>query len=144
MRKALIAFILIFALMLAGGVYAMHDAALPRDEVVVSEILRRGDASAAEGLSLAMHTNFDNHLFWDVDYTLGQTENTKTEAMIGEELFRIVAMAQRSGVDPEEALSRANDRFIEKYRYAESRLGGFDGKTREEIFAVFSEAEKQG
>jgi len=79
MRKALIAFILIFALMIAGGVYTMHDAALPRDEVVVSEILRRGDTSAAEGLSLAMHTNFDDHLFWDVDYTPGQAENTKTD-----------------------------------------------------------------
>jgi hypothetical protein len=35
-------------------------------------------------------------------------------------------------------LSRANDRFIEKFRRAENRLGCFSGKTDEEILAVFN------
>lgn len=78
MRKALIIFILIFAIALSGGVYAFHDASQPRDEVIVSEHLRYGDAAAAEGLSLEMHTTYDYHLFWDIAYTAAQPENTQT------------------------------------------------------------------
>ena len=74
-------------------------------------------------------------------FTYPEAENNKTEAEIGDELFRICASAKRSGVDPEEALSRANDRFIERFRRAENLLGGFEGKTDEEILAVFNAEE---
>ena len=79
MRKALIIFILLFAFSLGLGVFAVYDAAQPRDEVLVSENLRYGEASAADGLSLTMHTNFDNNLFWDIFYTPGKPEKTEND-----------------------------------------------------------------
>ena len=82
MRKALIIFILVFAFSLGLGAFAVYDAAQPRDEVLVSENLRYGEASAAEGLNLTMHTNFDNHLFWDISYIPGQPEKTENECRV--------------------------------------------------------------
>ena len=68
-------------------------------------------------------------------------EGNKSEEEIGNELFRICVEAKRSGIDPEEALSKASNSFIEKFRLAEEALGGFEGKTQEEIFSAFNGAE---
>ncbi len=79
MRKALIVFLLLFALVLSGAVYAFSDVSTIRDEVEVTEIVRYGDSSAAEGLSLGLHTNYDNYLFWNVDYTPTRPEVTEAD-----------------------------------------------------------------
>lgn len=79
MRKALILLLSFFALSLCGAAVAYTDALEPREEVVVTERLKAGDSSAAEGLSLTVHTSFRNNLFWDTYYTPGQPEATTSD-----------------------------------------------------------------
>ena len=73
-------------------------------------------------------------------FVLPDADSEKTGDEIGEALFRVVADAQKSGIDPEEALDRVNERFIEKFRRAESSAGGFKGKSSEEIFSAWEKA----
>lgn len=82
MRKSLIVLVLAFTLLLGCGVWVYCDAVSPRDEVMVYEKLRHGDASAAEGLSMTVRTDYDNHLFWDTEYTAGFSGLTESSYRI--------------------------------------------------------------
>ena len=65
----------------------------------------------------------------------------------GDALFETVVRARRAGVDPEMALTAANDRFAARFRRAEERCGGFAGKSGEEKAAAWAAAgrtEEQG
>ncbi len=73
MRKALIILVIVFVLALAGGVWAYSDIASTGDEVVVEEIVRVGDITAAEGLSMEVRTNYDSNLFWETHFSAGKS-----------------------------------------------------------------------
>ena len=82
MRKALIAFCLLFALAV-GGMIAIHaEVNEVRDQVVITEEIIYGDKAAAEGLTILAQAALENgHLNWDTTYTIGEqpTSSTKFE-----------------------------------------------------------------
>lgn len=62
-------------------------------------------------------------------------------AELGDLLFSLVNLSRFLGVDPEEALHRACDRFSERFRYIEERLKGRLGEaTLEEMDQLWDEA----
>ena len=79
MRKAILILILLFGLCLGGAMWVFGDALEKNDQVQVTENVLYGDASAGDGLSLTMHTNFDHHLFWDISYSPNSPEKTSAE-----------------------------------------------------------------
>ena len=80
MRKALIAFVLLFVLAV-GGMTAIHaEVNEVRDQVVVTEEIIYGDKAAAEGLTILAQAALENgHLNWDTTYTIGEQPKTHTE-----------------------------------------------------------------
>ena len=80
MRKALIAFCLLFALAV-GGMIAIHaDVNEVRDQVVITEEVLYGDKSAAEGLTILAEAELnDGVLNWNTTYTIGEEPKTHTD-----------------------------------------------------------------
>ena len=80
MRKALIAFCLLFALAV-GGMTAIHaEVNEVRDQVVITEEIIYGDKAAAEGLTILAQAALENgHLNWNTTYTIGEQPKTHTE-----------------------------------------------------------------
>ena len=80
MRKALIAFVLMFVLAV-GGIVAIHaEVNEVRDQVVITEEIIYGDKSAAEGLTVLAQAALENgHLNWDTTYTIGAQPQTHTD-----------------------------------------------------------------
>lgn len=68
------------------------------------------------------------------------------EDELGDMLFALVNIARFVNVDPEKALNRTNQKFMDRFRYIEEKLGG-SGKelseyTLEEMDAVWDEAKR--
>lgn len=80
MRRALIAFTLLF-LLAAGGVAAVHMTVNEvRDQVVITEEVLFGDKAAAEGLTILSEAALDDgRLNWDTTYTIGSQPETHTD-----------------------------------------------------------------
>jgi len=80
MRKALIAFCLLFALAV-GGIVAIHaEVNGVRDQVVITEEIIYGDKAAAEGLTVLAQAVLQNgRLNWDTTYTIGAQPQTHTD-----------------------------------------------------------------
>ena len=80
MRKALIAFVLMFVLAV-GGIIAIHaEVNEVRDQVVITEEVIYGDKTAAEGLTILVQTAMDKGvLYWDTVYTIGEQPQTHTD-----------------------------------------------------------------
>lgn len=80
MRRALIAFTLLF-LLAAGGVAAVHMTVNEvRDQVVITEEVLFGDKAAAEGLTILAEAALDDgRLNWDTTHTIGAQNVTETE-----------------------------------------------------------------
>ncbi len=72
MKKSLIIFLVCFALVLAFGIWFFADINKTADMVDVQEIVRVGDIAAAEGLSITVRTNLDDHLFWETPFRAGE------------------------------------------------------------------------
>ena len=128
MRKALIVFALVFALVLGGAAYTFSDTWELRDKVEVTEKPVYGDVTAAEGLSLKMHTNFDDHLFWDIDYTPGEAEKTENDYRVsvkkdyGE--YEYIPLGVNLSVEYD---SIYFDYIDHEGNISESAIGGFEG-----------------
>ncbi len=74
-------------------------------------------------------------------FTLPGVEAEVDSDKLGRELFMTVARAQKAGIDPEDALNRTCESFIERFRRAESMAGGFEGKSEEEILLAWNSTE---
>lgn len=61
-----------------------------------------------------------------------EAPEAEREQEFGDLLFALVNYARFSGVNPENALSRTNDKFVRRFRHIESRLDA-QGKTMEEV-----------
>ena len=55
-------------------------------------------------------------------YQPPQTEKTDDEQIVGDELFALVKRAACAGIDPETALSKATQRFIDRFAKLEQML----------------------
>lgn len=124
MRKALVVFVLVFALVLSGAVYAISDASAPRDKVEVTEIVRYGEPSAAEGLSLVLHNHFDFHLFWDVAYTPTHPEATETDYRVSEQKDYGIYDDFYLGINFMSDLDYAYFQYLDGETISEELLGG--------------------
>lgn len=71
MRKSLI--LLAVLLFLSVTVLAAGHVAVDRmqDDIMITETTCAGDPAAAEGLTVALHTHLQNHLFWRTSYAAG-------------------------------------------------------------------------
>ena len=80
MRKALIAFVLLFTLCIGGAVAVAVDVNSVRDQVIFTEEVVFGDKSAVEGLTIRAEAALDNgHLNWNSTHTIGAENTTDTE-----------------------------------------------------------------
>ena len=62
----------VLAAMAVGGTVWTHGALYAQREAVGAEqVVLRGDAARAEGVSLEMRTSMDQHLFWETEITVG-------------------------------------------------------------------------
>ncbi|MBR4940580.1 MAG: MazG family protein [Clostridia bacterium] len=77
-------------------------------------------------------------------FVLPGVEGESDAAAVGDKLFLAVAEAKIGGIDPEEALNAASERFIERFRRAEEACGGFEGKPEDEILQAWKASEKTG
>lgn len=73
MKKSLIILLALFLLSSAVGICGFASVNTTADMVDIREIIREGDASAAEGLSMKVYTNYDYHLFWETPFRAGES-----------------------------------------------------------------------
>lgn len=50
-----------------------------KDQVCFTENILYGDKSAAEGVAVSSRLHYQNHLFWESSYTLGENQSSKTD-----------------------------------------------------------------
>jgi MazG family protein len=83
----------------------------------------RGETSAMDGVPLALPALLRARKLVSRAERAGLAPGTEaepvTEREIGERLFALAALAQRAGIDPEQALRDANARFEERVRARE-------------------------
>lgn len=80
MRKALIAFCLLFTLCVGGAVAVAVDVNSVRDQVIFTEEVVFGDKTAVEGLTVKAEAALDDgRLHWHSTYTIGAENETDTE-----------------------------------------------------------------
>lgn len=65
MRKALALFLCLVLLLTGGMVYASQSIGAPKEDLTYKEITLYGDHSAAEGLTLDLVLQYQDHLFWE-------------------------------------------------------------------------------
>ena len=75
---------------------------------------------------------------------LQKTEPARQEKEIGDLLFSGVALARKLGVDPEEALTAASDKFLRRFAQMEKRAPGeLSQLTPEELDALWRSTEEE-
>lgn len=78
MRRSLLLLAVLLVLAAGGICLAVPAVNGQKEAVTVTELLRYGDASAAEGLTVGIATNYDGYLHWDTAVMLGGTLQTET------------------------------------------------------------------
>ena len=73
MGKAFALTVALLVLAAAGMCLAYGDVYQPHDQVVLTENVLYGDKTQAEGLTVAYSSTYDNRLFWDTTYVVGET-----------------------------------------------------------------------
>ena len=92
----------------------------------------------------------DRHGAWEkVDeeirefHELAEAGSAEREKEFGDLLFALVNYARFVGINPENALSRTNDKFARRFRFVEERVDT-GSATLEEMDALWDEAKAQG
>lgn len=79
MRKAFVAFVLLFALSMGGVCAAFAGINAQKDQVTFTQSTVFGDEAAAHGLTVDFNTTYDQHLFWETTHIIGTESKTDTE-----------------------------------------------------------------
>lgn len=79
MRRATILLVLLLVLSVGGVCFAASGVYEARDQVTLTEDVRYGDRSAANGLTVRVDSTYNDHLFWDTTCTLDAQTRTETE-----------------------------------------------------------------
>ena len=79
MRKAFLFLILFIGVSVGGMCMAFAGINEARDQVEITERVLYGDKSVAEGLKIQCKTGYDNRLFWNTTYEIGEVPTTNTE-----------------------------------------------------------------
>ncbi len=85
--------------------------------------------------------------FAELEAAMQAGEPSAVEAELGDLLFALTSVARHLGIHAEDALHRASDRFIRRFRYVEQRLAEqqrtVPEATVEEMNALWDEAKKE-
>lgn len=78
MRRSLAILLVLVLLCSCGVAYAAGELIDDSDEVRIEEIVRYGDPSVAEGISIDTAVTCRRHLFWNTSHTVGRAEEVET------------------------------------------------------------------
>lgn len=86
--------------------------------------------------------------FGELEAAMQAGEPSEVEAELGDLLFALTSLARHLGIHAEDALHRASDRFIRRFRYIEQRLAerhrDVHDASAEEMNALWEEAKREG
>ena len=91
-----------------------------------AEKLQKKAGKAVDGSRLDVWDAMDlmADRLYDLSAVLSDEEDGDPEEALGDLLFAVVLAARMTGTDPENALTKASDRFTERFSAAESDAGG--------------------
>lgn len=117
MRKALIAFCLLFAFSMGGVAAVFQSVNAVRDQVVITEEVLFGDKADVEGLTIRADAALDNgHLNWNTTHTIGTHSSTVTEYFFSPEAPERSADYAPQGV----RLNNHSEYMVDDWQDAES------------------------
>lgn len=79
MRKSFVLFIAFILLAVSVICYGQTSLMAERDQVQITEHVLHGDKSVVEGVTLQMKNHYENQLFWDTTYVLGEKNEISTD-----------------------------------------------------------------
>lgn len=59
-----------------------------KEQIIITEEVLAGNPSAAAGVTLRTASHWDNHLFWDTEYTIGSGEEAKSDFTFSSEAVK--------------------------------------------------------
>ncbi len=79
MKKVIILVAVLFVLSISSLCIIAVTVDSQNDTVTVTENILYGDRSVAEGITVLSEAHYDNHLFWNTKYTIGENAEPQTE-----------------------------------------------------------------
>ena len=79
MKKSFVLFITLFVLGVGMTCIAQASVLNEKDQVNFTETIHYGDKSLAEGITVEMKSQWDDKLFWDSTYVIGEEPSVTTE-----------------------------------------------------------------
>lgn len=79
MKKSFVLFLAIFVLGVAVIGFGQSSLLAEKDNVKITENILYGDKSVVEGVTLELQNHYENQIFWDTTYVIGEKPKTNTE-----------------------------------------------------------------
>lgn len=79
MKKAAAGFLAVLLLLAGGFCTVAWSVDQEKDQVNFSQQVLLGDPSCADGLTISTRAHYDDHLFWDIEYRLGEAPSALTD-----------------------------------------------------------------
>ncbi|MBQ6844344.1 MAG: hypothetical protein IJO60_06895 [Agathobacter sp.] len=79
MKKSFVLFIMLLVLGVAVVSFGKTSILAEKDNVKITENVLYGDKSMVEGVTLELHNHYENQIFWDTTYVLGEEPKVETE-----------------------------------------------------------------
>lgn len=79
MKKSFVLFLLLVVLAVSLIGFGQSSILAEKDNVKITEHILYGDKSVVEGVTLNLHNHYENQIFWDTTYVIGEQPVTDTE-----------------------------------------------------------------
>ena len=79
MKKSFVLFIMILVLGAAAVCFGQNRILAEKDNVKITEHVLYGDNSVVEGVTLELHNHYQNQIFWDTAYVMGEEPKVETD-----------------------------------------------------------------
>ena len=79
MKKSFVLFLAILLLGVCVVCFGQSSLLAEKDNVIITENVLYGDKSVVEGVTLELQNHYENQIFWDTTYVIGEEPKTETE-----------------------------------------------------------------